>query len=298
MLTHIDIVRGDGAPGRPPDWQSFGRPENASTITVLNGTARRFVAREQEGAYSLKWIPQGVARYSVDRVHHYLAGDKLLLLDAGQSYEVEFLDHSGTESFCLFFSNALLREASTEAAAARETAQFADIVFTPPPDLSAALRVLRRNLADAGTDLAEYEERLLGVLASTVALGVEHRRLAQRVPARRAATRRRLLSRLQKAREMIEDCAQRPPSLTQLAEASTLSKFHLLRLFAKTFGATPLEYAQLRRVDRAKDLLRYSQLSITRIAEMLGYESQSAFGRKFRRHGGTTPRAFRCGERT
>ena len=46
---------------------------------------------------------------------------KLLLLDAGQSYEVEFLDRTGTESFCLFFSNALVREASTEVAAGRKT---------------------------------------------------------------------------------------------------------------------------------------------------------------------------------
>jgi AraC-like DNA-binding protein len=260
--------------------------------------ARRFVAREQDGAYTLKWIPRGVARYRVDRVHHYLAGDKLLLLDAGQPYEVEFLDRSGTESFCLFFSNALLCEASADAAAGRETAQFADMVFAPPPDLSAALRALRQNLERADMALAVFEERLLGVLASTVALGAKHRRLAERVPARRAATRRRLLSQLQRAREMIEDCAQRPPDLTQLADASALSKFHLLRLFAETFGATPLEYAQLCRVERAKDLLRHSRLSIVRIAETLGYESQSAFARTFRRHTGTTPRAFRSYERT
>ena len=44
--------------------------------------ARRFLAREQDGAYSLKWIPRGAARYTVNGVHHYLAGDKLLLLDA------------------------------------------------------------------------------------------------------------------------------------------------------------------------------------------------------------------------
>jgi AraC-like DNA-binding protein len=229
---------------------------------------------------------------------HYLAGDKLLLLDAGQSYEVEFLDRSGTESFCLFFSTALLREAWAEAAAGRETAQFADMVFAPPPDLSAVLRTLRQNLARTDMAVAAFEERLLGVVASTVALGAEHRRLAERVPARRAATRRRLLSQLQRAREMIEDCAERPPDLTQLAEVSALSKFHLLRLFAETFGATPLEYAQLRRVARAKDLLRYSRLSIVRIAETLGYESQSAFARTFRRHTGTSPRAFRSGART
>jgi len=130
------------------------------------------------------------------------------------------------------------------------------MVFTPPPDLSAAMRALRQNLARADMAPEAFEEKLLGVLASTLILAAEHSRLAERIPARRAATRRRLLSQLQRAREMIEDCAERPPDLTQLAEASALSKFHLLRLFAETFGATPLEYAQLRRVERAKDLLR------------------------------------------
>ena len=90
----------------------------------------------------------------------------------------------------------------------------------------------------------------------------------------------------------IEDCAERPPDLAQLAEVSALSKFHLLRLFGETFGATPLEYAQRRRVERAKHLLRHSRLSIVRIAETLGYEIQSAFARTFRRHTATTPRAF------
>jgi AraC family transcriptional regulator len=260
--------------------------------------AKRFLTREQDGAYSLKWIPRGAARYTVGGVHHYLAGDKVLLLDVGQSYEVEFLDRNGTESFCLFFSDVLLREASTDTAAGRENAQFADMVFAPSPDLGAMLRSLRQNLARADMTLAAFEEKLLGVLATTIVLGDDHRRLVERVPGKRAATRRRLLSQLQRAREMIEDCAERPPNLTQLAEVSALSKFHLLRLFAETFGTTPFEYAQLRRVERAKDLLRNSPLSIVRIAETLGYESQSAFARTFRRQAGATPRAFRSGERT
>jgi AraC-like DNA-binding protein len=259
--------------------------------------AGRFIAREQVGAHSLKWIPRGAARYTVDRVHHYLARDKILLLDATQSYEVEFLDRSRTESFCLFFSNALMREASTEPTLVSTTGELADFVFAPPPELSSAMWALKQNLARADVMLAAFEEKLLSVLAMTVTLGAEHRRLAERVPARRAATRRRLLFQLQRAHDMIEDCVERAPDLMQLAAASGLSKFHLLRLFAETFGAMPLEYAQRRRVERAKDLLRHSRRPIGRIAETLGYESQSAFARTFRRHTRTTPRAFRTGER-
>ncbi len=295
MHTRIDLVRGDGAPGHPPDRQTLGRPDNQAAMTVLNGTARRFSARDQDGMYSLKWIPRGAARYTVDGEQHYLSGGKVLLLEADQPYEVEFVGRGETESFCLFFSNALVRDVSSETPSAHGGRQFADMVFVPPPTLAASLRALRQDLGRAHLGAAAFEEKLLGVLASTAALGAGHRLLAERVPARRAATRRRLLSRLQRAREMIEDCVERPPDLAQLAEASALSKFHLLRLFSETFGATPFEYAQLRRVERAKDLLRQSPLSIGRIAETLGYESQSAFGRAFRHHTGTTPRAFRSG---
>jgi len=92
---------------------------------------------------------------------------------------------------------------------------------------------------------------------------------------------------------MIEDFQGRPLGLDELAHAASLSKFHLLRLFKATFNVSPVEYADRCRVDRGKDLLRHTRLPIGRIAERLGYESQSAFTRMFRRHTGVTPRVFR-----
>src|SRR5262249_18985504 len=57
------------------------------------------------------------------------------------------------------------------------------------------------------------EEALLLLLDDVTTLAEDHRRLAGRVPAKRPATRRRLLGRLQRAREMIDDHQGRPPSL-------------------------------------------------------------------------------------
>ena len=80
--------------------RSYGPASSASHIGILNGFARDFTAVNRDGAFSLKWIPRGAARYHVDRVQHRLEGDKVLLLQAGQPYEVEFLDRRGSESFC------------------------------------------------------------------------------------------------------------------------------------------------------------------------------------------------------
>jgi AraC-like DNA-binding protein len=138
------------------------------------------------------------------------------------------------------------------------------------------------------------EEMLLSLLGGLITISHDHRTLAENVPAKRPATRRMLLGRLQRAREMIEDHQGRPPPLEELARASCLSKFHLLRLFKATFEVPPLEYADRCRVERGKALLRQTRLSIGQVAERLGYESQSAFAKMFRRHVGVTPRNFRA----
>ena len=62
MQTRIDIVRGMVLPATGQIGDRFGHPENRFAINALNWMARRFLAREQDGAYSLKWIPRGAAR--------------------------------------------------------------------------------------------------------------------------------------------------------------------------------------------------------------------------------------------
>ena len=292
MSTRIDLAR--VGPGRPAEAssQSLGPADSAARITVLNGFARRYSAVNRDGAFSLKWIPCGTARYGVDRLHHRVAGDKVLLLQPGQPYEVEFLDPQGTESFCLFFSETLLEEAA--AALAVAPGAPADMVFTPPAALGSVLRGLRTRIGDRALPPDRLEETLLSLLLDLVAIGGDHRRLAERIPARRSSTRRFLLGRLHRAREMIEDHQGRPPSLAALAAASGLSRFHFLRLFTAAFGASPLCYAESRRVARGKALLRETTLPAGTIADILGYESQSAFAKAFRRHVGTSPRRFRA----
>src|SRR5262245_64006081 len=111
METRINITPVGLQTPLEPGHRSYGPPACAREITVLNGFARHFSTCEARGAFSLKWIPRGAARYAVDRVEHKLTGDKVLLLHPGQPYEIEFLDRNGTESFCLFFSEPLLEEA-------------------------------------------------------------------------------------------------------------------------------------------------------------------------------------------
>ena len=56
-----------------------------------------------------------------------------------------------------------------------------------------------------------------------------------------------------------------------------------------------MAYAAEVRTSRARELLRQTALPVAQVAESLGYASQGAFARSFRRGTGLTPTAFRRG---
>ena len=62
--------------------------------------------------------------------------------------------------------------------------------------------------------------------------------------------------------------------------------------FKETVGATPMEYLTRWRMLLAGDRLKNSDDSISVIALFLGYESESAFGKAFRRVMGCSPRQY------
>ena len=78
-----------------------------------------------------------------------------------------------------------------------------------------------------------------------------------------------------------------------LARLCRLSPSHFHARFLAQTGNTPMEYVRHRRLHSARQLLRYSTLSIVDIAARVGYSSQSAFTSACVRAFGVTPRALR-----
>lgn len=79
------------------------------------------------------------------------------------------------------------------------------------------------------------------------------------------------------------------PSVEELAAECRVSRSHLSRAFVETTGATLADHAANLRVARAKELMTASDLTMSDIAERLGFASPSAFGAAFRRATGLSP---------
>ena len=103
-----------------------------------------------------------------------------------------------------------------------------------------------------------------------------------------------LLVGLRRARDRIDRDYAQLLDLEALAAVAGLSKYHFLRCFARTYGRTPHAYLTERRVERAQDLLRSTNLTVTEICRLVGYESLGSFSSRFRQLVGSSPSEYQA----
>lgn len=84
-----------------------------------------------------------------------------------------------------------------------------------------------------------------------------------------------------------------PVTLQDLAQQLGASKYHLSHLFSGRLHTNFRTYVNALRVERAQQMLRGSDASITDICYECGFESQRTFNRAFLQLTGSTPRMYR-----
>ncbi len=82
-------------------------------------------------------------------------------------------------------------------------------------------------------------------------------------------------------------------TLDDLAQVAHVNKYHMAHAFSQEYGIPPISYLNARRIEESRKLLLTTDLSLSRIAQTLGFSSASYFSQSFRRHEGVSPLAFR-----
>lgn len=88
---------------------------------------------------------------------------------------------------------------------------------------------------------------------------------------------------------------ERPWTVASLAAAVAMSRSAFAARFREVVGEGPVQYLTGWRMRVASDLLAAEGLTVARVAERLGYASEAAFSRAYRRHTGRTPGSVRAG---
>lgn len=97
-----------------------------------------------------------------------------------------------------------------------------------------------------------------------------------------------------KTLRLLHERPARDWTVTELADAAAVARSTLAQRFTTLIGETPMRYLASWRIQLAKRLLRETDLRLADIATRVGYESEVAFNRAFKRHVGWPPATWRA----
>lgn len=98
---------------------------------------------------------------------------------------------------------------------------------------------------------------------------------------------------LASAMQHLQTSLDRPVSVPELAQHARLSARQLMRLFSQALGVGPSQYHRRLRLEHARSMLRYTQISVAEAAVAVGFESLAHFSRAYRHQFGRAPSADR-----
>jgi AraC-like DNA-binding protein len=101
------------------------------------------------------------------------------------------------------------------------------------------------------------------------------------------------MERLTLVRNYLKHHVTKKIALDELSSVTNISKHHLIRLFKKAFGMSPIQYHQLVRIEKAKEKIKFTESPISSIAEEFGFESIHSFSRAFKKIEGVPPSFYR-----
>ena len=100
------------------------------------------------------------------------------------------------------------------------------------------------------------------------------------------------LTHLRAARDLLDREYAGPLDLAALAARAGYSRYHFVRSFRAAYGDTPGRYLTRRRVERAQDLLRTANLTVTEVCLLVGFTSLGSFSVRFSELVGVSPSEY------
>jgi AraC family transcriptional regulator len=100
-------------------------------------------------------------------------------------------------------------------------------------------------------------------------------------------------SALRRVTDFVNDNLSMDLGLSEMAGVAYLSPYHFSRQFKRSTGLSPHQYVIQRRVERARELLSGTDLSVGAVASAVGFAHQSHLARHVRRHLGVAPTSLR-----
>jgi AraC-like DNA-binding protein len=259
-------------------------------VDAMTASTARAFPRHTHDQYGIGLIDAGAHASWSGRGQVEAGAGSLIAVNPGEVHDGRAIDARPRSWRILYLDPALMDAACADVRDGRGGSASASFAFAAPA--FADERVRRRfdaafaHATAAARDALACETVLLALVASL-----------QRHAAARAAglpNDGAPTPCIRRARARIDADPAAPVTLAELAAEAGISRWQLLRAFARELGVTPHAYVVQRRVALARRLLRARQArrALAEVALLAGFCDQSHLTRCFVRHVGVTPRRY------
>jgi YesN/AraC family two-component response regulator len=98
---------------------------------------------------------------------------------------------------------------------------------------------------------------------------------------------------LQSAVDYIKENYIRDLGLNEVAEKVQLSPTYFSKIFKEGLNITFIDYINFLRIEKSKELIKSSEITMTEVALKVGYNNDQSFTRYFKKYEGITPGQYR-----
>lgn len=224
----------------------------------------------------------------------YIGSSGIVVLPAGAPSEWHLESRGEVRHLHLYLDPTLVQSVAAGAGLDSDKAELTEVLGVRDPQIEHAAMSLLSELR-SGDPLAGriYAESLANVLAvnllrrhSSLGRSALHKLEHERAGGLPKASLRTALN-------YIGDNLAENLVLPRIAREVGMSPYHFSRMFKLSTGLSPHQYVMHQRIERAKALLRDTDLPVSMVAREVGFASSSHFAQQFRRLVGVSPRSFR-----
>jgi AraC family transcriptional regulator len=271
---------------------------------VIHAIGKRDYRPDIKGTLSLFMNIKGESRCGTGKGLVRIEPDYFFITNQRQPYTLE-IENTYTETFNIHFSEKLLDEVFAGVMHSPEKitdnpkiANHAGIEFYnrlyPKDDrLKRLMEPIYRHSQQGWQNALLLEEQLTEVLVYMLSLHQDIAREVHKLATVKKSTQVEVYKRLCLSLNYLHSYYTQETSLDDLASIACLSKFHYLRMFKAVFGLSPYQFLLKLRLEKARELLKFSHLPVTEISTILGFQNTSSFSRLFHQRFGYAPVHYR-----
>ena len=255
---------------------------------------------------SLKVVFRGQVRFQLyNHMQYTLGTGEYLILNADKEYDIYKESRQPIETLGVYFEESFASDVLRTLQ--ENTVRLLDDPIPPDPQpvnfferifpnieiLTPTLYSLRKNLPSRRYSLPWLEERFYDLLDSMFKNHLEVRTRLNDLSSIRVSLRKEIYQRLYRAHDYAMASLDRKVTIQEMASIALMSPSHFLRTFKLLFGISPNKFFREKRMERARQLLTHSSITVTEICNSIGYRSLSNFSWEFQKRFGFSPLSYR-----